>query len=70
MEFKHLEIDREKGIIKIDGERIPKNATELNLHISGTDCRLEITLGYSGATRKWGDKSEISKLRMDEQKGE
>lgn len=52
-EFKHLEIDRKNGIIKIDGEQLPKNATELNLHISGTDCRLEITLEYSGARRKW-----------------
>lgn len=51
MEFRHLEIDREKGIIKIDGTPIPKNATKLKLLIDGSICEPEITLGYSGAKR-------------------
>lgn len=51
--FNTLEINRAEGIIKIDGEQIPENATELKLIINGWDCKLEITLEYSGARRKW-----------------
>lgn len=52
-EFKHLEIDREKGSVKIDGMEIASNATALTLRIDGSLCELEITLSYSGAARKW-----------------
>lgn len=59
--FNTLEINRDEGIIKIDGEQIPENATELNLRISGSECRFEIILGYSGSPRSWGRKSGRTK---------
>lgn len=59
--FNTLEINRAEGIIKIDGEQIPENATELNLRIANGNCRLEIILGYSGSPRSWARKSGITK---------